>query len=177
MKNDQNRTILYGLNTCHDIFEKLKYETKLLDDDPSLFNWFNFSLTAWHLYRDWLPKDPKRPALFKDKKQHTPQRMIDTINVLRDLAIGNKHLTFWNGPWTNKKVTDAHPPDIRSLWSFITNKPQIGIWLDQTYYTMQEIKGLALSYFEWLFDDSVPHTQFPKKITKLLNDIHNRKPA
>jgi len=58
-----NRQLNYGIKNSYDMFLKLLYEGHKVGENYHPYDCFNFFVTAWHLYNDWLPKDPKRREL------------------------------------------------------------------------------------------------------------------
>ena len=58
-----------GITSSLDMFNKLKYESRLLDNDlQNTYNAFNFIVTAWHLFNDW-PKCEDKLNISRIKRQ------------------------------------------------------------------------------------------------------------
>ncbi|MFA5996426.1 MAG: hypothetical protein WC790_01745 [Candidatus Paceibacterota bacterium] len=96
--------LLYGLNNCLDLYAKLKYEGENLESNWNEYNSFNFIVTSWHLYNDWLKADSvNRPRLSTKKKEppKTPPNMLLVVYALRDIANSSKHF-FLNDDALNK---------------------------------------------------------------------------
>jgi hypothetical protein len=165
---DSNK-LLYGINTCQDLYEKLKYEAERLEKTWNIYDCFNFILTAWHLHHDWLERDSEnRPRLSTKKKEYskTTKEMMRVIHAFRDVANSSKHLRLKKG--TKKVVDEIHPREIRGWDAYFLHGPLIGISIGKSYFNMWDLRFLIMSYFEWIFDDSIPANQFPEEIKKHL---------
>lgn len=162
----------YGINNCHDLYEKLKFEGKRLEIDWNIFDSFNFFVTAWHLHEDWINKDPSnRPKWAQRKKElpQTPKEMMLIVWATRDITNSSKHFHINND---KKKVVDSiYSPEISTYESLITGKPKIGVKIENSYYSMLDLQKIILSYFEWIFDDSIPVDDFPPFITNYIQTL------
>lgn len=169
MDSTKQKNLHFGINDCYDLHNKLKFESDRLENNWNVYDFFNFIITSWHLYNDWLRKKDKiRPKWAIRKKTKIPKEMMQVINATRDLANGSKHMEL-NDKSTAKKVIDViHPPEIRDWYSYFIAGPQIGISIGQSYYSMADLRNLIMSYFDWIFDDSVPADNFPSEIKKYL---------
>lgn len=161
----------FGLQTPYDLHEKLKYDAKLLlrrrkesaeEQRLEEFQAFNFFVTAWHLYKDWLQ------GASTDKPQYSQQKILEAAlkfkeikDVMRDIANGSKHFEL-NEP---AKVT-VGDREISSWYSYYFG-PQFSIDTASFHFLMYELVGLILAYFEWIFDDSAPR-DIPSKIVEKL---------
>lgn len=87
-------SLTYGLKTPWDLLRKLEREHTRLMREVSSDNFFNFTVTAYHLI-DWVKNDPT-----------TPQAAIDGLSMLysstylatcRDIANASKHFALNKG--------------------------------------------------------------------------------
>lgn len=160
----------YGINTCFDLHNKLKYEGEKLEPDWNEYNSFNFIVTAWHLHADWLNADEGRPKLAAQKKERpkTPANMMQVVYALRDITNSSKHF-YLDKPSVNKKVvTNIHGRLIGDWASYFIHGPQIGIHIGNSYYSMWDLRHIVLLYFEWIFNDLIPANKFPVEIQEHL---------
>ncbi|MFZ6710138.1 hypothetical protein [Undibacterium sp. TC9W] len=148
----------FGLSTPYDLYEKLKYDAQLLlrqreenaeEHRLEEFEAFNFFVTAWHLYKDWLQgvsKDKPKHSLQKIQKAASEFREIK--DVIRNIANGSKHFEL-NEP---AKVI-LGDREISSVYSWFFG-PQFAIDTKSFHFLMYELVDIIMAYFEWIFDDS-----------------------
>jgi hypothetical protein len=163
--------LLYGLTTCLDLHNILIYEGNTLENNWNEYNSFNFIVTAWHLYDDWLKSDwENRPKLSTKKKgQHkTPPNMMKVVFALRDVTNSSKHFFLNDESYNKKVVTGIHPPIVGDAASYFLHGPMIYIEIDNSIYSMWDLRHIVLLYFDWIFDDSVPAQNFPIEIQEHL---------
>ncbi|NKJ68198.1 hypothetical protein EX191_10385 [Vibrio chemaguriensis] len=157
-----------GIETVHELREKLKFERQRVTQSYHPYDFFNFVVTAWHLHHDWIKNDKQnRPNLFYKKVNQAPPQMKELVNATRDLANGSKHFRL-DKPNDEKKVlTEVHKPEIRDHFTYVFG-PQPGISVANAYYSIGELVDILDEYFEWLFDDLTPADSFPDKLQKML---------
>lgn len=90
-----------ALKTPSDLFEKLKRDARILQDQVSSDGLFNFVVTA-HSLHDWIQKDPNAPK--SAKSALTTHRASELLKICRDIANANKHFEL-NTSSKNKSVT------------------------------------------------------------------------
>lgn len=167
MDDTPENKLYYGLNTCFDLYDKLKHEGDNLENNWNVYACFNFIVTAWHLHNDWLNNDKEnRPKLATRKKEKpkTPANMMLIIYALRDITNYSKH-SFLNKDSVGKRViTKIHPPIISDWAAYFLHGSMIYIEVDKSIYSMWDIRHIVLLYFDWIFNDDIPANQFPQGI-------------
>jgi len=146
-----------GIDSCTDLFEKLKFEGARLQDDWHHYDAFNFAVTAWHLYFDWLQRDKSnRPkgASAKFDKQKLPVEMVLILDVLRDLANGSKHLKFDGDSSKKRVVSETHSGETASWYAYFFHERIIGVTANDYYFSIRKLRDVTLRYFEWVFDET-----------------------
>jgi hypothetical protein len=97
-------SLTFGLQTPRDLFEKLKRDGNLLDEEVTSDHFFNFVVTGYSLI-DWLKHEPSIP-------QTAVQKMYADhwIKICGDLATASKHfkLTTRKNPITADAKSDFH---------------------------------------------------------------------
>jgi|SRR5690554_117469 len=157
-----------GLGSCTDLFEKLKYEKLKLDEEWNAYDFFNFTVTAWHLQSDWLKNDREgRPAHAMRKINQAPEQMKEVVNIARDITNGSKHFKLDKPNMDKKVVEKVHAPEIRDWHSYFFG-PKHGISTKSAYYTTSDFLFLVHEYFVWIFSDNLSATEFPKNIAEHL---------
>lgn len=161
--------INFGIDNCIKLYNKLKKEHELLNVKWDENDFFNFTVTAWHLYHDWLNNDKIfRPKLAIKKKNKIPAEMKEVINISRDIANGNKHVVLDDKSKMKKVVTSVQPPLIRDAYSYFITGPEYAIYTKSAFYTTSDFRFLIIDYFSWLFDDSKSVADFPEQIISKL---------
>ncbi|MBU1208768.1 MAG: hypothetical protein KKH04_17890 [Proteobacteria bacterium] len=158
----------YGINNCYDLFVKLNYDGEKVAEEWHQYDCFNFFITAWHLWDDWIPKDINRPKLSLEKIGRTPENMRNLMLSLKNLTDGSKHMVLKKRKLKNKKITNVQSRIIGDWRAYFFNEPQIYISIGNAHYSMWDIRYLITHYFSWLFDDSVPSREFPELIKEHL---------
>lgn len=170
MSRTEDRNLHFGIYNCRDLYDKLKFEHARLRETQykNKYDVFNFIVTAYHLNDDWLSKDiPSRPRLANNKRGNAPVEMRQIVQAIKDLANSNKHMSLdKNG--IKQKVVDAVLPDEIRDWNSYFHGPHFGIPIGEHYYSCPILVDLIMSYFHWIFDDSIPVNEFPVEIKKQL---------
>ncbi len=154
----------YGISNSLDMFHKLLYDGHKLGNECDPYDCFNFFVTAWHLYDDWLPKDINRPKLALKKKGRTSGALQRLLLSFKDLADGSKHMLLKEGKFRKKTLTSISLPLIGDWLSYFSNTPRIYISVDNSRYSMWDVRYIATHYFSWLFDDNISEHEMPKII-------------
>lgn len=170
MKNKKNDAphFDYGISCSHDMFIKLHYEGEKVSDECNPYDCFNFFITAWHLYNDWIEKDANRPKLALEKMGRTKGDMLNLLYGFRDLTNGSKHMVLKSKSYKKKVIEKISSPIIGSWRAYFSRIPQIYITINRSIYSMWDIRFIAIHYFTWIFDDSIPATSFPKQVQEHL---------
>lgn len=144
------KVLTFGFNSAYDVFEKLKRDAvKLKVDYRSKDECFNFSLTAWHLYHDWIKNDIKLSRLAKNKHESSRLAMKPMMHALEVLANSNKHIKSRN----NQNVIDTKYVEITDFYTYCYGGFPT-IITETAEYPLWKIQELLIEYFEWIFDES-----------------------
>lgn len=84
---------LGGLLTAADLFEKLKRDANLLDEEVTSDRLFNFVITGYSLI-DWIKNDPSVPSTAKETLEIERLYTDPFLKICGDLATGSKHFTL-----------------------------------------------------------------------------------
>lgn len=156
-----------GITTSRDMFNKLKYDSQLLDNDlQNTYNAFNFVVTAWHLFNDW-PKCEDKLNSSRIKRQETqiPQEMLLVLNVVRDLCNGSKHFILTNEAARKRVVGEVLTGREIGAYEYFFHETTPAVnTKDGFYLPIRVLNNIVISYFEWVFDDSIPVSKFPSEI-------------
>ena len=157
------------IESCVDLFSKLKYEKSKLDKEWNSFDFFNFTVTAWHLHNDWLKNDKyNRPNLAMRKIDQALPQMKEVVSIARDLSNGSKHFKLDKPNMEKKVVEKIHAPEIRDWHSHFFG-PKYGISTKSAYYSTADFIYLLYEYLAWVMSDNQPAEVMPQKIIKHLD--------
>jgi hypothetical protein len=110
---------------------------------------FNFSVTAWHLYHDWIKKDLNLSQLAKSKHEGSKLAMDPMMHALEVLANSNKHIKANK----NQSVVGTKYTEVTDWYTFFkADFPTI--ITDTAEYPLWKIQEILIEYFEWVFDES-----------------------
>lgn len=158
-----------ALDTPHDMFEKLKWEEARLVESWSVYDSFNFIVTAHHLYVDWLKSDSASADQIA-RKAELPQGAKDVFRAVIDVSNGSKH---WK--MTNKHSLEAQVivkmerPVIGCWFAYFQNKPMAYFDFSGYSLSMAELSAFVVHYFEWILSgDGLP---FPVELTANLDAL------
>ena len=139
--------------TCEDLFSKLKLDFEDLKKDWSEQHTFNFIVTAYHLYQDWI--DRVGSSEMKRKKNQLPPQAKLLVNVFRDITNATKHWKLDKGSQAKQVVDGVSQPQIADWYAYFKAGPVIYVDVDGARPSMPELSHVAIKLFEWLLDDAV----------------------
>ncbi len=168
----KDKVFTFGFNTAKDVYEKLIRDSKKLDENHrSKDECFNFSVTAWQLYNDWLEHDDSVSALAKTKYKNAQIHLDDMMWGVSAVANSSKHMYLWqslrNNP--NFNVVEIIYEEVTDWYKFFKS-PFPTIVTKKAKYNLWKIKEILLAYFEWIFDDSDVTNNLPENIKDKLKE-------
>lgn len=153
-----------GLETCHDLYDKLKFEGKRLEDGWAIYDTFNFVVTAHHLYADWIPKRGTDKAKAKNEALPASAQMI--MDCIIELSNGSKH---WELKEYHKKKQIIKAQPVRAIndwYAYMLAGPMLYVEAGEYKLSMRELRDLVLGYFAWMLDDN--SEELPEALTQQL---------
>lgn len=155
--NSQKPPTRFGLETCQDIYTKLKWEARRLEDGWRAYDTFNFVVTASHLYVDWIDNCGSQEN--RAKKGALPESAKMVMQSVIDLSIGCKHWQAKQVSSLERQVINAPPERCINDWvAYIDGKQNGAMWFFtfcDYRLSMMELRDLVLGYFKWIFEDDV----------------------
>jgi hypothetical protein len=152
MTNSSRPLTRFGLETCQDMYEKLKWEAHRLEDGWGVYDTFNFVVTAHHLYVDWIDNcgDPE----VKAKKLSLPESAKMVLQSIINLANGNKHWILTNKRSLERQViTKVYEPIVGDWYAYFIAGPMVYVDFGDYSLSMMELVDQVLGYFKWIFED------------------------
>ena len=161
MTKPRNPSTRFGLETCQDMYEKLKWEASRLEDGWSVYDTFNFVVTAYHLYIDWIDKcgSPEE----REKKHLLPESAKMVLQSIVDLANGNKHWELSHkGSLKHQVVKSVHKRTRGDWYAYFVAGPMVYVEFGDYVLSMRGLMYQVLGYFKWIFEDG--DVAFPREL-------------
>jgi len=162
----------FGLETCQDMYAKLKWEAHRLEGNWSAYDTFNFVVTANHLYVDWINRCGSQEN--KAKRGALPESAKIVMQSVIDLSIGCKHWKVEQESSLKRQVISAPPERCINDWgAYLDGKQNGAMWFfacGDYRLSMMELRELVLGYFKWIFEDDA--ISFPLALQNQL-DTYN----
>lgn len=156
----------FGLNSSRDLYEKLKHDSVRLSEGWHPYAAFDFLVTAWHLHHDWPKSDDSRDtARHKRRESKLPQEMILVLRAIQDLVNGSKHFQLDPQAAEKRRVQAVHTGKESSWYSYFFHENLPGVTVDtHWYFTIRVLHNLTMAYFDWVFEDAIPASDFPEEL-------------
>lgn len=171
MHNQNNIRFTFGFDTAKGVFEKLKRDVAILEADyRNKDAIFNFVITAYHLYDDWLKKDPLISQLQRDKYNSTKNELKDLIGALYAVANSSKHSVLKEYKVNNVdfNVVGTSYGEVTDWLSFYLAKfPTINT--KEAQYDLWQLDKVYVEYLEWVFNDQIISSTLPHSLEVKLN--------
>ena len=90
------------------------------------------------------------------------------VFALRDVTNSSKHFYLDKEASNKKVVTSIYPPIVGDAAAYFLHGPMIYIEIEDSIYSMWDLRHIVLLYYSWIFDDSVPAVNFPIEIQEHL---------
>jgi hypothetical protein len=168
---EENIPTRMALNTPEDLFKKLKWEEARLEESWGVYESFNFVVTAWHLYHDWISIKGGATAAQIYRKTQLPSGAAKLIRATCDLANGAKHWKMTHPENLKKQVvTEIEGPEIGDWLAVFDDKPMMYITIPPyVRLSMAELSALVVAYIQWILEgDNQP---FPPHLTQNLEAL------
>lgn len=158
----------FGLETCQDMYAKLKWDAQNLANGWKIYDIYNFVVTANHLYVDWINNCGSPES--KAKKGLLPESAKKVMQSIIDLSISCKHWKSEHDSSLKRQIINSPPERCINDWgAYLEGHPE-GVMLFITFdgykLSIKELTGLVLSYFKWIFEDDA--TAFPYELQNQL---------
>lgn len=136
---------------------------------------FNFVVTAWHLYYDWIEKagtvaqKGRRNIILKRKKKFGAHMIFA---ALRDLTNASKHWTLKSDQDSPQVVASISDPQITNYHDYFFAGPVVNINIDEFNLSITEVARLAVGCMEWILNGDC---SFPDDLKKELQYVFSAK--
>ena len=157
---ENQKNLRIPLNGCSALFEKLKFDFEELKQGPVEYKAFNFVITAYHLYQDWINAVGSTSA--KIKKDNLPDSAKCLFNVWRDITNATKHWELNNSSLRRKVVEDVSNPVIADWHAYFISGPVIYVSVSGREISLSTLAEITIDCFEWILNDS--KSVFPEEL-------------
>lgn len=155
------------IHTCEELFEKLKWDYQEFEKGWTEYRTFNFVVTAYHLYQDWIKSAGTSSQ--KNRKNKLPRQGKLLFRVLRDITNASKHWELDEDSKNKQVVSGVSEPQIADAYAYFIAGPVLYISVDSARPSMPELASLALECFTWILQgEGLP---FPIELTKRLSNV------
>lgn len=155
------------IDTCEGLFKKLTWDYQQLQEGWNEYCTFNFVLTAYHLYDDWISKAGTREQINR-KKQVPPigERLFFT---LRDITNASKHWSLTDKSKRKQIVNDVSNREIASWYAYFVAGPVMYVSVGDARPSLPELAHVTMECLEWILNGE--QTTFPETLRKQLEAI------
>ncbi len=144
------------IDTCEGLFEKLKWDHQQLQDGWTEYCTFNFVVTAYHLYADWI--DSAGALHQKRRKNKLPDCGKKLFFTLRDLTNASKHWKLDSKGEGKRIVSGVSGREIADWYSYFIAGPVIYVLVNGARPSLPELAELTLECLDWILqgEDTFP---------------------
>lgn len=158
-------TRLY-LETAQDMFDKLLWEDERLRQSWSVYDSFNFIVTAHHLYTDWIKPGIATSSQIGRKKA-LPVGAKTVFRAVLDISNGSKHWRMTRPESLSAQVVTRVSQPVVGCWlAWAANKPMAYFKFAEYDMSMAQLSYYVMKYFEWILNgEGLP---FPDELAESL---------
>jgi hypothetical protein len=140
------------LNNAEELFEKLKWEEARLLDGWGIYDSFNFVVTAYHLYYDWIKCGKAATQSQSDRAKSLTQEPLDLFQAVADLANGSKHFILDHKGAKDRQVVTEVTDLTCAGWDSYIFGDMVHIKFGIYFLSMSEMSALVMKYLEWIIE-------------------------
>lgn len=138
------------IDSCEALFDKLKWDYGQLTKDWNPYSTFNFVLTAYHLYQDWIMRagtDDQRA-----RKNALPAHGLLLFKVWRDVTNATKHWELNERSQNQQVVNSVSPPQIGDWYAYFITGPVIYVQVGDSRPSLTQLADVTIWSFKWLIE-------------------------
>jgi len=146
------------IDTVEQLFDKLKWEEARLDDSWSVYDSWNFVLTAHHLYHDWIGGQKvfaATPEQLKSRSTVQSEPVLEQFFfAIKNIADGSKHFDL-DGAKKKQIVKGIGQREISDYDAYIFGD-MIFIPYGDYHVSMSAGSAILMRCLEWIIYDGDP---------------------
>lgn len=148
----QKPTTRLPINTAEEMFEKLKWEETRLVETWSVYDSYNFIVTAHHLFEDWICKGYACTVEQQHRAQNLPSEAKCVFDAVKDISNGSKHFKLTqNSSLKNQIVTEVTESGCFGYDSYVEGD-MVHFAFSEYFVSMGELSALVMRYMAWIID-------------------------
>lgn len=148
-----------SIHTCEGLFKKVEWEYEQLKQECGEYQTFNFILTAYHLYADWIETSGTREQ--KQRKNKLPTEARHIFFVLRDVANASKHWKLDVKAQKKQVTTSVSPPAIRDWFAYFSGSVMY-VETNGSLHSVPELASLTVKTLRWILESN--NNDFPVEL-------------
>lgn len=136
------------INTVEELFNKLKWEEARLLESLSVYDSWNFVVTAHHLSNDWIKKQLVATQEQKDRQADLPVELKRLFVAFGNIADGSKHFDL---TWAKKGqiVAEVSEPETSDYDSYFFGD-MIYVTYDAYRISIWAASEIIVKSLEWI---------------------------
>ncbi|MEY4507082.1 MAG: hypothetical protein RL297_1660 [Pseudomonadota bacterium] len=138
------------LDSCEALFEKLKWDYEQLSKEWSSYCTFNFVITAYHLYHDWIDRTGTKEQ--RKRKAKLPENGQFLFKVWRDITNASKHWKLDRPSQDKQVVTAVSQPQIADWYAYFVTGPVIYVQVGDARPSLTQLADVTLLSFKWMIE-------------------------
>ena len=152
------------IDSCEALFGKLKWDYEQLTKDWSSYCTFNFALTAYHLYQDWIKRAGTEDQ--KARKAALPEQGRLLFDVWRDVTNATKHWELDARSQSQQVVNSVSDPQIADWYAYFITGPVIYIQAGDARPSLTQLADVTIWCFKWIIEgeDSFAYTDLSRQL-------------
>ena len=140
-----------AIDSCEALFEKLKWDhAQLKKEWDSSYCTFNFVVTAYHLYQDWINSAGTDEQ--KSRKTMLPSNGVLLFEVWRDITNATKHWELNERSQKQQVVDGISTPIVHDWHAFLVTGPVSYVQVGGTRLSMSGLVEVTMLCFKWLIE-------------------------
>ena len=120
---------------------------------------FNFVVTAYHLYVDWI-KHAGSPAQIA-RKEKLPPIGKKLFYTLRDITNASKHWQLDTRSQTKQIVKGVSTPEIGDYYAYFIAGPVMYVSVGKARPSIPELASITIECLEWILNGERRNNRFP----------------
>lgn len=147
------------IDTCEGLFEKLKWDHQQLQEDWNEYRTFNFVVTAYHLYADWINHVGSKAQ--RSRKGKLPAIGKKLFYTLRDITNASKHWLLDTKSQKRQIVQGVSKAQIGDWHAYFITGPVLYVSIGKACPSIPELAIITIECFEWILNgetDTFPET-------------------
>ena len=148
MKNPSPRL---PIDSCESLFEKLKFDYSQFQNDwTSTYFAFNFIITAYHLYQDWINKSGTKEQMQRKELLSPDGKKL--FEVLRDITNATKHFSLFEKNQQKQIAGSISGPIIGDWAAYFFHGPVLYVTVGNSRPNFVQISKATISCFNWILN-------------------------